>query len=407
MYKTKYLSINIYSLLLYSMALYAAATLIYSLIPNIPLNKLFTMCISITILYLYIQKLTLERVMILLLCLFFSIYTLLISENYYTNIEHLLWMISTVLIIGIAKDKEFQSGLGRAIRKNKQNIIRIIVFIEIVLLISVLNPSSYGNRWGWGEDVSYFVGFATNGHTLASTCCLLMVLIMLVFNEQKIKLTEYLYFILPLYSILFSGARTYLISVLILLIINIYTKKNTRFSRNITFAAILVSFIFAFFKSSMMSKFEFSSNNVYAKNILDSITNGRSEFWRFDIELFFSSNFFIQLFGRGFDYIYSFHLQKIGISIWAHNDIINSLISVGIIGTLGYLYIWIKYLINFSRKINFEFSNLKFTIIILFTLYIVVPMLLNGLYPYQHYMFSCVILGQIVSQRRNEVEEFS
>lgn len=403
MYKTKELSINMYSLLLYSMAFYTAATLIYSLIPNVPLNKLFTMCISITILYLYFQRLTLERAMILLFCLFFSIYTMLISKNHSINLNDLLWMISTILIIGIATDKKFQSGLEQAIKNNKQNIKRLILLIETILLIAIFTPSNYGNAWGWGEDTSYFVGFATNGHTLASTCCLLIVLIMMVFNENKNTLTEYFYLSLPLYSILFSGARTYLVSVLILLIINIYTKKNTRSSRNITFAAIIATFTFAFFQSSMKSKFEFTSNNVYAENILDSVTNGRSEFWRFDLELFFSSNFFIQLFGRGFDYIYNYNFQKIGLSIWAHNDIINSLISVGIIGTLGYLYIWGKYLTNFYKNIYFIFHDLKFPIISLFTLYIMFPMLLNGLYPYQHYIFSCVLLGQIISQRKNEV----
>lgn len=402
MYKTKKLSINMYSLLLYSMAFYTASTLVYSLIPNVPLNKLFTMCICITTLYLYIQRLTLERAMILLFCLFITLYTMIISQNHSMNLTDLLWMVSTVLIIGIATDKKFRSGLEEAIKNNKKNIKLIIFFIEIILLIAILTPSSYGNRFGWGEDATYFIGFAKHNHTLASACCLLLVLIMLVFNKHKNKLMEYLYFLLPLYSILFSGARTFLISALILLIINIYIKTKTRFGRNLTFTLIIATFTFALFQSSMMSKFKFTSNNEYAKNALDSITSGRSEFWRFDLELFFSSNIFTQLFGRGFDYIYYYNYQKVGLLIWAHNDIINSLVSIGIIGTLGYLCIMYNYITDVYKKINFEFSNLKFQIISLFILYIIAPMLLNGLYQYQHYIFSCVILGQIISQKKKE-----
>ncbi|MEK4424515.1 O-antigen ligase family protein [Solibacillus sp. FSL K6-1523] len=399
MNKAKNVTISVYSILLFSIALYTLATLIYSLIPNIPVNKLFAMIVAFTILYLYIQRITLERIIILLFCLFFSIYTTIISEYSSDNINDLLWIVTTVLIIGIASDQKFRSGLEQAIKRNKKWMKMIIIVIELILLMAVITPSSYGNDVGWGKDASYFVGFATHSHTLASACCLLIVLIMTVYKDKKISLMEYAYYILPIYSILFSGARTFLISVLILIMINVYMKKNSKLMRNMTLLVILSSFIFALFNSSMISKFEFTSNNVYAKNMLDSITNGRSEFWKYDLDLFFNSNFFIQLFGRGFEYIYNYNYLKVGIKIWAHNDIINNLISIGLIGTLGYVYIWFKYINNFFKRPRIDFSKVQFIIFMLFTLYIVAPMLLNGLYQYQHYIFSSVLLGQLISQR--------
>ena len=53
---------------------------------------------------------------------------MLISENHGTNIKDLLWMISTILIIGIATEEKFQAGLQQAIKKDKKNIKGIIIF---------------------------------------------------------------------------------------------------------------------------------------------------------------------------------------------------------------------------------------------------------------------------------------
>jgi O-antigen ligase len=397
MITTKKIPINMYSILLYCIAFYTLATLIYSWIPQIQLSRLFGMCIALTTICIYIHKLTLKKIYLLLFCGFIFVYTMLISQNRATNLNDSLWYITTILLIGVASNNNFSYGVQNAIYNNKKQIKIIIFLIQLVLLISVFTPSSYGNGWNWGEDTSYFKGFSKNGHTFASACCLLIVLIMSVYHEKKIKLIEYLYYLLPVYSILFSGVRTFLISVLVLVVINIYSKIRSDLKRRLLLLIVLFCFVIVLFNSSMMNKFEYTANNQYAKNILDSISNGRSEFWFYDVQLYINSNYFYKILGHGFDYIYQYNLKTIGISIWAHNDIINNLVSVGLFGTLIYLIVWLLYLRFFSKRLSN--SKNKYIISVLFLIYIFAPMLLNGLYAYQHYIFSCVILGPLLIRR--------
>lgn len=96
--------------------------------------------------------------------------------------------------------------------------MRGIFKCDIILLCAIITPSSYGNAWNWGNSDGFFIGFSQNGHTLCSCCCLLLVLIMLAFQNQKMRIREYILYIPPIYGIFFSGARTFLIPAAVLLL---------------------------------------------------------------------------------------------------------------------------------------------------------------------------------------------
>ena len=79
--------------------------------------------------------------------------------------------------------------------------------------------------------------------------------------------------------------------------------------------------------------------------------------------------------------------------IWAHNDFINLLISVGLIGFMIYVIALWK-----------MFSNLRYSLkikeYILIVSYVAIPALLNGFYTYAHYMFSFYIFMLIIMNNK-------
>jgi len=142
-----------------------------------------------------------------------------------------------------------------------------------------------------------------------------------------------------------------------------------------------------FLNSEMMNKFSFTIGNQYiANNFIGQFTNGRVNFWKIDINSFQNFGLIEKMFGKGFDFVYSTNKRLYGSEIWAHNDLIDCLLSVGIVGLYIYIYIIGIMLYNISKFIKSKIN------ILLLSFYFIFPLLINGLFLYQHYLYSFVLL---------------
>lgn len=141
-----------------------------------------------------------------------------------------------------------------------------------------------------------------------------------------------------------------------------------------------------------MDKINFASNNKYATDIVSSITNGRSEFWSYDLKAFSQFNILEMLFGKGFDFIYRLNQRAYGLTIYAHNDLINFLVCLGMFGTMIYFYNWMSFTLCTQNE-TYSGYKLELSTKLLYMLYVWAPMLLNGMFAYQHYVYSCVLLS--------------
>ena len=146
-----------------------------------------------------------------------------------------------------------------------------------------------------------------------------------------------------------------------------------------------------FLRSGMATKFNFVRGNQYISNTaLGQMSSGRIDFWKIDLIAYSQYGFLEKLVGNGFDRVYQINRDSYGLSIWSHNDVINLLLSVGALGTLVYLLEVRKVLIIISRSVE------KTLVRWLMFAYIVFPLLLNGFFGYQHYVYSVVILMIVV-----------
>lgn len=200
-----------------------------------------------------------------------------------------------------------------------------------------------------------------------------------------------------LFIIFETGARTYIVPACIILYLYVKGNLKGKIKRIIIFSIAILAVTFIFMKSGMYEKFVWSSiaSNQNASSSLVSSTGGRSAFWVIDIQEFLRINPISQLIGCGFDYVYQVNYKYYHMHIWAHNDFIDLLLSTGILGTFYYIRKWASFIS--------QVKNTEKMLYIGYIIYILFPMFFNGMFTYQHYFFSVLILTIILWEKRIRV----
>lgn len=288
------------------------------------------------------------------------------------------WMLIAIVIIMCSTNEGILIGFVNFVKKNINYIKWEIILINVILLISIFDSSCYEIRWGEGR---YFTSYAEGPHPLAFLLILVIALIFLIKHLSNEK--KYIFLlIIPIFSIMLTGARTVLITVVCLILI--FSKINFR---KITKVGSVILTIVVFLgdlliKIPILKKFavQFSSGDI---------TSGRIEFWIYDLKSFNDLNFVQKIIGGGFEYPYLVNYNKRGVYIWAHNDIINTLLAIGLLGLIIYLYFIIK-------QCSFLYNKLKVTNYFMFILFFVGTMILNGFYNYTDFVITLLIISATI-----------
>ena len=273
-------------------------------------------------------------------------------------------------------------------------ITKILYLLLFLTILSLFLNSSYIINW----SDSYYVGFVGMPHTAASSLCLLMAFFLLIFNDKSFKFYR-LCILVCLIGIIFkTGARTFIVPALLICFLYIKDVLKNKWIKMFVYVFVASLITYIFINSNMMDKFLWSADsaNQYTSNALSSMTGGRSSFWKIDLHVFFNQNPIFQIIGRGFDFPYLTNLKYYNMHIWAHNDIIDILLSLGYLGCFAYIFIWNIFLKNiFKQKKN---KVLYFILLI----YIFFPMLINGVFIAQHYLFSIIIFSICITSKKEK-----
>lgn len=375
--------INPYKTLVYLLVIYMFTTLTYTLwIVSSP-NKIIGFLIFCNVFWLYCKHITTKKVIILLFSLTPIGWSLLFSNNILNYLSDGIYLLVTIFLIVELNNNYFLNAMFLALNQLEKFVKRAIFLCDFVLIAGFFDSRCY-NSSQW--DGTYYIGYTNASHTMAAGACLLLIFSLCIIKNKK-NLMDFIIFLPSIVAILKSGARTFLIPVIVVCcFFYIYHIKKKSVKLSILPIAIGGS-IYVFLNSSMIKKFAFSINNQFTDmNFLGRFTNGRTVFWITDLLAFFKYDIIQKLFGNGFDYVYMINKENFNLAIWAHNDIINSLLSAGIIGTGVYIYVVSIICIDIIKNGN------NFLIKFLLLIYIIVPALLNGFYAYQHYVYSFFIL---------------
>lgn len=386
--------IRLSKLLVNCFVLFSFTTFTYSLWPSfLPANRVLGLVIVAVIVFMYTRHLGRKDVLPCLIIISLCLMSLMmVSWSVSVTINDAIYWSVTILLLMKLANEEFRSLLLKSLLESKDFIKFVLILNNIVVLLSFTQTSSYSSSWGG----RYFKGFAFSEHSLACAACITLVLTLLIIKDYKNTLIKMIWMIPCSFAILETGARSYIISLVVIwfFLYRFCIDKIT--TKALLVPVIIIAAVYMIQNSGFMEKMNYTATNSYVSdNVLESFSNGRSAFWLIDLQAYFESSFINKIIGNGFDYVYFINKTRYGIGVWAHNDFINVLLCNGLLG-------FSVYCMPYLRLFLTSYRSMRFIDFIFVNVFILSIAFINGLFVYQHYLYSFVLLYIIVEYFSNQ-----
>ena len=382
------LRIHLVNLIILLIVVFSFTTTVQSLFDRFSINRIIGGLLAVVSALLFFIRPEIKSFYKVTVLFVIALISLVSSVDISKDLTDFIYLFATILMILNISNKNNTALFIKSFNKFLKPISFFVIVECGILLVLLLTKKGYAYHWG---ESRYFLGLCNGQHTMASLCCLIVTFTIFIILQKKKHLIFWgMLVLIPSYAIFETGARVFLFPLAILLFFLIQISVKRKAIRISIYSIGIVLFVLIILHSSMLDKFQFVTGNSYAGNLARDFSSGRTEFWKVDLELFASGNFFQIIFGRGFASVYLTNLKKVSMEIWAHNDIIHLLVGTGICG--AYIYISIVY--TAFRNVKKLFKN-RYVFAVL-VVYVIVPMLLNGFFVLQHYVYSFVTLYLIM-----------
>lgn len=257
--------------------------------------------------------------------------------NFNTLFYFLLW-VCIYLFFAKCKDKVVN------IMHNSDSYIKGVLWFWTVLVgMSALLPSSYDNH--------YFISFTGTSFRLMPATLIVTALAMYMAVHTKDKRYN-LFLLLPTYTAFMNSSRTYFVIYLVFMLMYLYMHFRSKRKFYLMLLPLCVVVLLLMSVTGIADKL---NSTIYNENsyfdFWGTITNGRTVFWKWDLEAFFDLPFLQQFVGNGFNFVYEVNGAQMTV-IWAHNDFINLLMNFGYLGVIIYLWVYFKMVRAFWQKAN-------------------------------------------------------
>lgn len=372
------------NLLVACFSLFSFTTFTYRLWPSFfPINRLLGFVIIILVASLYISIVRLIDIVILLSVLIVSTVSIFqVTWSPSQNVNDAIYWAITVLALMKLSSTNFCGKLSDSVSYNKPLIRFVAIIDNIIAFVGLFFEQCYSGAW----DGRYYIGFAYSEHTLSCAACMCLGMSLFFINDFKHVLSRILFMIPCSIAIVQSGARTYLFPLLIIWIFLFQYRVKDVSIKLVLIPTVIIAATYFLMNSSFMQKMTFTANNTYtSSNQMTSFTSGRTDFWSIDLREFTNADLFHFLFGQGFDRVYFINKSQYGLTIWAHNDFINTLLCNGIFGFCIYTFVIINLFFFLKIKIG------TFNAFLVISYYFIVAFI-NGLFGYQHYLYSFIFI---------------
>ena len=315
--------VNVDDVLYIMVLLYALSTITQSLYP-FSLNRLWTVGIVACLLYRLLSRLYTRTIMCMVVIVSCAMTTTIFAADISKNTNDLIYFVTGVLWLLFMSDYANRERLYKSFLEHQRLTKAILVLSYVSMIISLLSGNGYAYQWG---STAYYIGFAGTQHAMASSICIVTALFLLYSLNRKFSWLNLAAFMFSVYAVFETGARTFIIPILILMFYYIRYNIKSMNIKAMVYAVGFVGVLYAVQHSTILDKFSFvSSGGNMATTALEGFTSGRSLFWAVDLSAFASGNVLQIIFGRGFDYVYGLNARMVNQRIWAHNDFIHLLL---------------------------------------------------------------------------------
>lgn len=321
--------------------------------------------------YVILEKKLYKNILVILTYLLFSVQFSIniIDHNNNFNYITLVRWAGFMLILILCSHKSIIGNFLDFI-KERYNLIKSLSIFYLLIQTYYFFFGGFTYNWDGKYFVSFYVKNSNFGGGAAHTNSYLLIIIQLmlmcvVYQEmRKKKLINIVLYsfatLLAVYFNLLTGARTSSVIALFILVCYILKiaynnreilKKHIKLITTIIIGAIVILLLLISFNVINLE------NIPLVQKFIRQINNGnfmssRDRIWPALFNEFCTEYSPIQmLFGKYFGVTTIINEQAIGEAIWAHNDFIEVLLSVGLVGVGIYIGTLIKILMNYRNHV--------------------------------------------------------
>lgn len=346
------------------------------------INKVWLAVISLVLFArMFTYSYTRTQYIMLFLTVIVHLFSLFLTDYPMDNVNMLFYFLLWILLyLYFSKSKKQIED----IMMKSGTYITLVLWIWTALVgISALIPSSYKNN--------YFLSFADSSFRLMPATLIVAALAMYMAISRNDRRYE-LFLVLPTYAGFMNQSRTYFGVYILCILMYLYMRFKSKKNFYYMLLPIMVIIIGLMTVTGIADKLRSTRYTEYSYyDFWATVTNGRTLFWRWDMEAFFALPLWKQLVGNGFNFVYDVNGANMA-RIWAHNDIINILMNFGYIGLVIYCWVYVLLLKAFFPKGN----KVPTTVKLFFHGAVFINSMLNMSYTYMcatisYPLFLCVI----------------
>lgn len=347
------------------------------------INKLWLAMISLALIWrLMMYRYSVSQFVMLALTVVVHVFALFFTEFPLYNFNMLFYFLLWVLMyVYFAKGKQ---KILSVLASSGGYIDGVLWCWTILVGISALIPACYEEK--------YFFSFSGTSFRLMPAVLIITALAMYRAIQRGDRRYD-LFLILPTYAAFMNQSRTYFGIYLLFILMYMYLRFRSRRNFYLTLLPLAGVVILLMSVSGIADKLvetQYISNPYYG--FWETITNGRTDFWAWDLEAFFDLPFWQQFVGNGFNFVYDVSAAHLNNGLWAHNDVINLLMNFGYIGVVIYFWAYDLMVRAFWPKGN----RIPLMVKLLFQSAVFINSMMNMSYTYlcamiSYPLFLCVI----------------
>lgn len=364
--------------------LFLISSLYQNALESFSVNRILGVALVVILFIEYCRRMSHLRILAFIAVCFVLSWACLIETTHLQNeLNDAMYWIAALLMIAYICDDTNLRRLCASMEKYVSLLKYGVMISGVTLAILLVAKIGYVSSWGGG---SYFIGLCNTEHTMAAVCCLTMALVLYCGKEKALSsVIGFGVMVIASWALLQTGARTYLVPAAIIWFYALKYLTGQRWVRTILASVLILAVGFSFASSGMADKFLYVSTNQYATSSLGALSSGRSEFWVTDLSMYNASSVWNHFVGNSFSSVYDVNESTFTMRVWAHNDFIMLLCSVGIIG----LSVYLAALVTMFRNCS---NYLAIAPLLALVVYVIFPAFFNGFYINQHFVYSAIVL---------------
>ena len=261
---------------------------------------------------------------------------------------------------------------------NKQRIELSILFYYLFLFLSIAAGKGLMVSAEWGVSIPMLYGPYSLPHSTAYQLIVIYAMSSILYHQHPCR--KYVAVMVFSFGMLmWTGVRSAFLAIFFMVLFDICSVKKYRLKATLLLIGPLVLIYLAMF-TNILTNNPIIQKTLTAAAKKSGITNSRTDFNSYLMNIYLHKTSFVEkMFGIGMDRVRRFMYLRYGTELHAHNDILNSLLGMGIAG----LYLYVKNMIGFCKSSKKELYVFVILFVLCFT---------NGLYMYLPFIPSIVIL---------------